>query len=131
MRASPTTVRFWKRVIAGVDALDPLDKGANMFEQTVINRMLRANQTAGAKLGFFPTQLVRGGAALGDHCLHLIRVHHCAGCGNGANKVASLERVARAAANHAHDDACIEEERMSKQYVSAEAFVGFASRASV
>ena len=125
MRASRTTKRFWKRVIAEIDALSPYDKGASMLEQTVINRMIKANDTEGAVLKFYSTSVVRAGQLEGVDCLHLLRVHHCAGCGDSDQKLATLERVARTAVSArpmGRSASCAEEEEEAGRFVSIDAF---------
>ena len=126
MRAGPAAARFWRRVIVAVDALSPADRGASMFEQTVINRMLRANDTAGIRIRFYPTALVRAGELRGASCLHLLRVHHCAGCGDAVQKLAGLERVAQAVTQANRDEAgtaaCEDVERAANVFRTPEAF---------
>jgi hypothetical protein len=98
-----------------------------MLEQTVINRMLRANDTAGAVLRFFPTVAVKAGPLEHGLCPHTLRVHHCAGCGDDGHKLAALERVAKrvssAAAWQPPDDTSRAEcELSASHYATVEAF---------
>lgn len=124
MRRGAVAVRFWKRVLAGVQALRPGEKGAAMLEQTVINRMLAARKTEGAQVAFYSKSLVRGGKLEGARCLQLLRVHHCAGCGNGDAKLSTLRHVtSQVAMARASPAACEEETRSAQRYLPVDAFL--------
>lgn len=125
MRCTSSTHRFWRTVVERTLALRPGEKGAAMLEQTVINRMIQRNDTEDVRVAFYSKALVRGARATAP-CLRQMRVHHCAGCGNGKKKLATLRDVARyheKALQRAEDDEeCTRTQHTATRYLPAAAF---------